>query len=195
MQTKKTHEPSENEPSSGRKTRGHLIWIFGIAILIIGSLFAFELSTGKFGLFDHSLEEARAAVSIGEIDLAKQKYKQYIVRNIDDQAVRIEYVKLLIRENEFDSVLLVARELVNDFPSSENVAVYLEALQKIQDGRVTDVLDAIEADDFGRFNSALNIAQSSVVLVPQILFGNLGTEAGSLSSTGLDLTDYPLHIN
>ena len=66
MQTNNPHEPSENEPASDRKTGGQLIWIFGITFLIIASLFAFEFSTGKFGLFDHSLEEARASVYRGD---------------------------------------------------------------------------------------------------------------------------------
>ena len=195
MQTNNPHEPPENEPASDRKTGGQLIWIFGLTFLIIVSLFAFEFSTGKFGLFDHSLEEARAAVSIGEIDLAKQKYKQYIVRNLDDQAVRIEYIKLMIRENELDSLLLVAKELVTNFPGVENIAIYLEALQKLHDTRVLDALEAIDAGDFNQFNNAVDTAQSSLAQVPQVVFGELALEAGSLMSSGIDLPMYPRYIN
>ena len=97
--------------------------VVGVAILTVG-LLAYEWQTNTFGLFQNSLDEARASLAVGDTQSAEQLYLDHIKNNLKDSEARIELIELLTSQARTKDALPIASQLVKDFPTQENAQKY-----------------------------------------------------------------------
>lgn len=159
-----------SEPVSAGKDNTKLIaGVVGVAILAVG-LIAYEWQTNTFGLFQNSLDEARASLAVGDTQSAEQLYLDHIKNNLKDSEARIELIELLTSQARTEDALPIASQLVKDFPTQENAQKYRAIVQTVHEYHDLIAQDALREKDKKKFIDASKEAQNALVLSPKIAF-------------------------
>lgn len=159
-----------SEPVNAGKDNTKLIaGVVGVAILAVG-LIAYEWQTNTFGLFQNSLDEARASLAVGDTQSAEQLYLDHIKNNLKDPEARIELIELLTSQARNEDALPIASQLVRDFPTQENAQKYRAIVQTIHEYHDLIAQDALRGKEKTKFIDASKEAQNALVLSPKIVF-------------------------
>ena len=168
----------EENVEAQKRSMKRLVIVIGVSAAFAVALTLAELRAGWLGLFDKTLDEARAAVRIGDTDLALDKYRSYVMANLEDTGARRELIDLHIKRDELQQALRIGEQLIKDYPDTANISVYEEALKTILTQSERRQQAAIDAKNVSAFDAAIDQAQAVFPITPQVVLEQaLGKES------------------
>jgi tetratricopeptide (TPR) repeat protein len=97
--------------------------ILGLVLIVV-----FVIGVVKFAplelLFQDHLSDARASISVNDIDGAIKSYKLAVMENVDDSQVRREYIDFMKEQGDLEEWLALEQTFLKAFPSVENFKSY-----------------------------------------------------------------------
>ena len=97
--------------------------ILGLVLVVV-----FAIGVVKFAplelLFQDHLSDARASISVNDIDGAIKSYKLAVMENVDDSQVRREYIDFMKEQGDLEEWLALEQTFLKAFPSVENFKSY-----------------------------------------------------------------------
>ena len=158
---------TSNQATTGNKKTKLIITIGAIGFFVAGFI-TYESRTNAFGLFQNSLDEARASLAVGDTQSAEQLYLDYIKNNLEDPQARIELIDLLTSQARTEDALPIASQLVKDFPTKDNAQKYRALVQTSHETHDLIARDALREKDKQKFIDAVKEAQNALILSPKI---------------------------
>ena len=92
------------------------VTVVALLAILVGGMLLLEWRTSSLGLFEDSLDEARASLAMGDTRTAKQFYLEHIRKNLSDPQPRLELIELYQSEMGLEEALSIAKQLMKDFP-------------------------------------------------------------------------------
>lgn len=166
-------------------------YVTGVALLaiLVGGMLLLEWRTSSLGLFEDSLDEARASLAMGDTRTAKQFYLEHIRKNLSDPQPRLELIELYQSEMGLEEALSIAKQLMKDFPEEVHARVYQQIVQAIHDQSDLAAQDALRSRDKEAFQKAVAEAQRTLLISPVVVFAEDLAQKKEVFSLGIRINN------